>query len=319
MARATSKGEAKNTVDKRRGTGDGVADPPGASWVDAGGGYSLTLEAGKLVCRSPKGVRLASVPKEIKDGEAAEQLGALRDWLGLHDQECISTVDTWMLRSLPVPRATVQAVWDDPSWRKPLENAVVVPVARDGTVAADRAGFLRGVDPNRGVGVVDLDGETVWLDTDQIAIPHPILLTDLDGLRELATQLALSQGIAQLHRETWRKPDDVSPSQTSIAQFADGKFAMLMHAIGRARSQGYRVRGGFAVCAVWEGGDVVEARYWIGSDSPDTETWTGELSWVDGRERSLKIGDLGAVAYSEGMRMASAIWAGRVVEKDDAA
>ena len=84
-------------------------------------------------------------------------------------------------------------------------------------------------------------------------------------------------------------------------------------------SSGYRVRGGFAVCAVWEGGDVVEARYWIGSDSPDTETWTGELSWVDGRERSLKIGDLGAVAYSEGMRMASAIWAGRVVEKDDAA
>lgn len=318
MARATSKGEKKGA--KKRAQPDTAAGVEHErAWLDAGGGYSLTLEDGKLVCRNAKGTRLASVPKDVKESDAAEQLGALRDWLALHDQECAGTVDAWMLRSLPVPRATLQAVWDDPAWRKPLENAVILALGRDGKITADRAGFLRGVDPKRGVGVVDLDGETVWIDTEQIAIPHPILLPELDSYRELATQLSLSQGIAQLHRETWSKPGDLAASQTAIARFADGKFAMLMHAIGRAKSQGYRVRGGFAVCAVWEGGDVIEARYWIGSDSPETETWTGDLSWVDGRERTMKIGDLGSVAYSEGMRMASAIWAGRVVEKETAA
>ena len=91
-----------------------------------------------------------------------------------------------------------------------------------------------------------------------------------------------------------------------------------MHALGRARSQGYRVRGGFAVCGVWEAADVIEARYWIGADNPESETWTGELSWVDSRERVMPLAELGPVAYSEGMRMASAIWAGRVVEKEAA-
>jgi hypothetical protein len=285
------------------------------AWLDAGDGYALTLDGGALVCRNPKGSRLGSVPKVVKDSAAAEQLGALRDWLAEHDRACAATVDAWMLRSLPVPRATLLAVWDDPSWRRPLENAVVVPLDDSGGAQVDRAGFLRGADRERGIGVVDADGETSWLDSRQLAIPHPILLPHLDAFRELATELDLSQGVAQLHRETWARPADLPPTQTIVAQFAEGKFAALMHAVGRARAQGYRVRGGFATCAVWQGGDVVEARYWIGADAPDVEAYTGDLSWVDGRERTLKLGDVGPVAFSEGMRMASAIWAGRVVDK----
>ena len=292
-----------------------TVDDQGLAWVAAGKGYQLAFEDGKLVAKNDKGKRLSSVPKEVKDGDTADQLEALRDWLVEHDRECIATVEQWMLRSLPVPRAVLEKVWDDTSWRKPLENAVVVAVRADGGHDESKAGLFRGVDPKKGVGVVDLDGETTWLDTDRVAIPHPILISELDGWRELVTQLGVSQGIAQLHRETYLKPSDVAA--TSIDQFEDGKFNLLMQAIGKARALGYKVRGGFAVCKAWDRGAVSEARYWIGAEAPDAETYTGSLSWVDDRERGLKISDVGPVAFSEGMRMASSIYAARVVEKQE--
>jgi hypothetical protein len=90
-----------------------------------------------------------------------------------------------------------------------------------------------------------------------------------------------------------------------------------MQAVGKARALGYKVRGGFAVCKAWDGGAVSEARYWIGAEAPDAETYTGSLSWVDDRERGLKVSDVGPVAFSEGMRMASSIYAARVVEKQE--
>jgi hypothetical protein len=70
------------------------------------------------------------------------------------------------------------------------------------------------------------------------------------------------------------------------------------------------------VTKIWEAGRLVEARYWIGSDEPQAETVTGDLSWVDSNSGSLTIGQLGPVAYSEGMRMAASIYAGRVIEED---
>lgn len=294
-----------------------IVDGDGLGWLDAGKGYQLTLDDGKLAAKNPAGKRLASVPKEVKDSDAADQLEGLRDWLKDHDKECLATVDLWMLRSLAVPRAVLEAVWDDPSWRRPLENAVVVAVTDSGEHDPSRAGLLRGADRKKGVGVVDLDGETVWLATERVAIPHPILLPELDAWRELVTQLGVTQGIAQLHRETYTRPAELTAN--TIDQFEDGKFAMLMHAIGKARSLGYKVRGGFATCRVWDRGSITEARYWIGADSPDAETLTGSLAWVDGQEKGLAIKDVGPVAFSEGMRMASSIYAARVVEKKEEA
>ncbi len=303
-------------------TPNASVDEAGLGWIDAGKGYAITLDGGKLAARNDKGKRLSSVPKEVRDGDAADQLEALRDWMLEHDRECIATVEQWMLRSLAVPRAVLQAVWDDPAWRKPLENTVVVAVRADGSHDLEKSGLFRGVDGKKGVGVVDLDGETAWLDTERVAIPHPILLGELDGWRELVTQLGVTQGIAQLHRETHPKPavgSSGTVSESVIEQFEDGKFAMLMHAVGKARQLGFKVRGGFATCKVWDAGAISEARYWIGADSPDAETYTGQLSWVDGRERGLKLGEIGPVAFSEGMRMASSIYAARVVEKQEAA
>jgi hypothetical protein len=295
-----------------------TVDESGLGWIDAGKGYQITLDHGKLAAKNDKGKRLSSVPKELKDGDVADQLEALRDWLAEHDRECIATVEQWMLRSLAIPRAVLQAVWADPAWRKPLENAVVVAVHASGGHDQAKSGLFRGVDPKQGVGIVDGDGETAWLDTERVSIPHPILIPELEAWRELVTQLGVAQGIAQLHRETHPKPAAlVASATTTIDQFEDAKFAMLMHAVGKARQLGYKVRGGFATCKVWDAGAVNEARYWIGAESPDSETYTGQLSWVDGRERGLKLGEVGPVAFSEGMRMASAIYAARVVEKKE--
>ncbi len=297
-----------------------IATDDGLGWVDAGKGYALTLDGGKLAARSDKGKRLSSVPKDLRNSDLADQLDGLRAWLAEHERECRATVERWMLRSLPIPREVLERVWDDVAWRAPLENVVVVAVTADGTRDFTRAGLFRGVDRDKGVGVVDLDGETVWLATDRIAIPHPILIDELDAWRELVTQLAVEQGISQLHRETHDKtPAQTANGASAVTEFESGKFAMLMHAIGKARQLGYKVSGGYATCKVWDAGEIHEARYWIGADGPDAEAYTGQLSWVDRRERSIKLADVGAVAFSEGMRMASAIYAARVVEKQEEA
>ena len=283
---------------------------PQPHWQPAEGGYALALVGGKLACRNAKGKVLASVPAKVKKGETALQLLALRDWLARHETECTQAVEAWMLRSLPVPRGVLERVWADPAWRRPLENALVLPEG------SDEPGFLRGASPERGVGLVDLDGETVWSHSPTIRIPHPILVEDLDDARELATELSLSQGIQQLFREVHEKRGDAT--DRSIRDYADGHFEQLNHALGRCRTLGLRVQGGYAVTPVWEDGRLVEARYWIGADYPEGETHTGDLIWVDGRQKVLARAHVGPVAFSEGMRMAAAIYAKRKVEEDKA-
>lgn len=280
------------------------------AWIEAGNGYAVAQDGERLVARNAKGQVLASVPAAVKQSDAAEQLVGLKEWLGGHAQACLGTVEGWMLRSLPVPSAVLAAVWDDPAWRAPLENAVVT--------GGDDAGFLKGVDPERGIGVVDLDGETVWLEATRVALPHPILLAELEDWRALAGELGLQQGVPQLFRETHAPTAAHATAGTSIDDFAGGRFAQLNHALGKCRALGYRVRGGFSVTRVWERGAQVEARFWVGSDAPEAETSTGPLSWVDERERPLKVAEVGPVAFSEGMRMASAIYAARDVEKTEA-
>ncbi len=286
------------------------------SWVKAPDGYGLALEGGKLVCRNAAGKQLASVPKKLRESEAAAQLLALGEWLEEHERECADAVDAWLIRSLPVPRAVVEAVWDDPCWRAPLENAIVWPLGAGGNPDPTSAGFLRGVDPKRGVGVVGVDGETRWIDTTAVALPHPILIPELDEFRQLATELGLKQGLSQLFRETWAKPADLATDATSVEQWSGGEFDMLAHAVARARSRGYRVKGGSAVCTVREGDRTVEARYWIGAEY-DWECETGELIWVDSEEHRLAVADVGPVAFSEGMRMAASIYAGRKTEQEE--
>lgn len=281
-------------------------------FFDAGGGYALGLHEGRIVARNAKGRTLASVPKELKEGDAYTLLQDALDLLDAHAAECRDTVESWMLRTLPVPRAVIGAVWADAAWRTLLENTVVTAASTEGGAA----GLLRGVDAARGLGVVTLDGDTVWITDETVRVPHPILLDELDDWRALLAEANLTQGLSQLFRETFPRPV-ADLDDTSIEEWSGGEFTLLAAAMGEARKGGWRVRGGAACCATWEGGRLVEARYDLGEGDPMYETTTGSLVWVDAEGVTLPVGQVGAVAWSEGMRMAATIYKKRVVETQE--
>jgi hypothetical protein len=285
-----------------------------AAWLAAANGYEVTLEDGKIAARNPKGKVLKSVPPALRDDPAVTGLRQLSEWLGRHEAEVREQVDLWMIRSLPVPAPLLARVWPDETWRAALTDLVVAVLDDDGGFDPDEAGFLRDATPDA-IGIVNLDGETVRLPADRVAIPHPVRLPELQDLREFAADLGVSQSVDQLFRQTWTRPDDLEAGATSVRDYAGGKFAELRHLTARAGSLGYPVRGGYAVCRVFEDGRPLEARTWVGADDPYYETETGDLVFVHPDGRSIPLAEVGPVAWSEGMRMAAALYAGRVVEE----
>ncbi|MEU8652230.1 DUF4132 domain-containing protein [Streptomyces sp. NPDC048737] len=281
-------------------------------WVSAGD-YEVALDDGKVVCRNAAGRRLKSVPPKIADDPAVVGLRQLVEWLERHEQRCLTDVERWMVRSLPVPFAVLARVWPDPAWRAALRDLVVT--GEDGEVA----GFLRDADPERGLGLVDLDGDTVRITPDLVRLPHPVLLEDLEDLREFAVELGVEQRAQQLFREVWHRPATLDAEATSVEEYAGGAFKELRFLHGRAAQLGYRVRGGNAVCSVLEDGRGVEARVWIGDYEGYEETETGPLTFTDPAGRALKLGQVGPVAWSEGMRMAASLYAGRNIEDEEQA
>jgi hypothetical protein len=203
-----------------------------------------------------------------------------------------------------------------------LKDLVVVPVLDDGPDSGAglgawdtaRAGFLRAADA-RGLGVVDLEGESVRLTAGRIAIPHPVLLADLADLREFAVELNLRQSVDQLFRETWTRPASIEAQAVQFEEYARGRYPELRQLTQRAVAFGYQVRGGYAVCRVHEAGVGIEARVWVGADDPYSETETGALEFADGAGRRLRLLEVGPVAWSEGVRMAAALYAGRTVQE----
>ncbi|MEU2337063.1 DUF4132 domain-containing protein [Streptomyces sp. NPDC006654] len=281
-------------------------------WVTAGD-YEVALDDGKVVCRNAAGRRLKSVPAKLADDPAVLGLRQLTEWLERHERQCLADVERWMTRSLPVPLAVLTRVWPDPAWRTALRDLVVT--GADGEVA----GFLRDADAERGLGLVDLDGDTVRIAPDLVRLPHPVLLEDLAELREFAVELGVEQRAQQLFREVWHRPATLDAQGTQVEEYAGGVFKELRFLHGRATQLGYRVRGGYAVCSVLEAGRGVEARVWVGDFDGYYETETGPLAWTDPAGRALKLGQVGPVAWSEGMRMAAALYAGRDVEDEERA
>ena len=295
-------------------TARGRAREPG--WIDGGKGYELSIQDGAIVAR--KGDKLlAAVPAAIKASDAIDRLGAAVDFLTEHARQCVETVEAWMLRSLATPRRVLDAVFADPDWRRALADAWVVPVDAGGRADPAAGGFLKAIEVRRGVGVVDRDGETTWIDTDRILIPHPVLLDAIDDLRSMAVELGASQGISQLFRETFARPRVPPPDPTAIDGYAGARFAQLAVASNVAKGLGYRVIGGAAACRVLEGGRFVEARFYLGDGDPFDEVETGELYWIDDQQKQLAVLDVPPVAFSEGMRMAALIHARRKTDKED--
>ena len=291
--------------------------PPG--FLPAGKGYLVGIRDDKLVCQNAKGQMLSSVPKDVKESDVGEQLAALLEWLEAHARACVAWAEDCMLRSLPLPASVVEAVWVDEAYRRALENLVVFAIDRDGRLDGSKGGMLRGAEESRGLGVVDRDGETRWLKVDRIGIPHPIIIDALDDWRALATELGAAQETKQLFREVFEPPKGLEPAVKSIDRYEGAKFKQLNHAIGTAKTLGYRVSGGSAVCRVLERGKVYEARYWIGDDDPMSEAVTGSLVWVDDKQVEIAITELPPIALSEGTRMAAAIHAKRVIEEQERA
>ena len=284
-------------------------------WVrTADDGYELAVEEGKLVCRNVAGKRLRSIPKQVKEDPAVLELRQLVEWLTRHAAECREQAERWLVRSLPVPATLIARVWADEAWQMVLRDLVVVPVLGSGAEGGAgigawdtaRAGFLRAAS-SRGLGVVDLDGESVWLAASRIAIPHPVLLAELADLREFAVELNLRQSLDQLFRETWTRPAGIEAQAVQFEEYARGHYPELRQLTQRAVAFGYQVRGGYAVCRVHEAGVGIEARVWVGADDPYSETETGALELADSAGRRLRLLEVGPVAWSEGVRMAAAL------------
>lgn len=283
-------------------------------WIPAGD-YEVALEDGTIVCRNAKGKQLKSVPGKLADDPAVLSLRQLVEWLDRHDRTCLATVERWMIGSLPVPTAVLTRIWPDPSWQGVLRDLVVT--AEDG----DIAGFLRGADTERGIGIVDLDGDTVYVDPRTLRVPHPVLLEDLDDLREFAAELGVEQHVQQLYREVWRRPGESATFQGKghhVEEFSGGRYAQLRFLVGRATSLGYQVRGGQAVCSILDDGREVEARMWLGDYDGYESTETGSVGWTENGS-ALTLDRVPPVAWSEGMRMGAALYAGRTIETTEAA
>ncbi|MDX3523066.1 DUF4132 domain-containing protein [Streptomyces scabiei] len=282
-------------------------------WLSAGDGYEVALVEGRVAARATSGRaagrQLKSLPKALKDHPEVDRLRRFAEWLDRHAAACVTQVDAWMVSSLPVPTGLLARVWPDEAWQSALRDLAVV--GDD----PDEVGFLRGATDSGELRVVNLDGETVRLSPRTVTLPHPVLLPDLDDIREFAAELGIVQRVEQIHRATWRRPADLAAKATQVRDFTGGRFRSRFALAARATSLGYRVSGGYATARVRDGGRTVEASVWIGEPYWDDEVETGSLTWQDQDGRALPLAEVGPVAWSEGMRMASALHAGRVIEE----
>lgn len=272
-------------------------------WLAVGDSYEICLVDGKVAARStgPRstGRPLKTLPKVLRDNPEVDRLRQLAQWLDRHAAECLARVDAWVVSSLPVPTGLLARVWPDPAWRDALRDLVVL-----GDDPAE-PGFLRDVTDTGDLRVVNLDGETVRLSPVSATLPHPVCLPDLADLREFADELDVTQRVEQLHRGTWGKPANLKDRDTTITDFRGTTVPNRLAA--RAATLGFRVSGSQVKCRVWEAGRTVEAAMWFDEDYWDSEATLGTLSWsvVDGP--TLRLTQVGPVAWSEGMRMATAL------------
>ncbi|MGW0391306.1 DUF4132 domain-containing protein [Streptomyces sp. NPDC003042] len=279
------------------------------AWLAVDEGYEIALVEGRVAARRPAGRQLKALPKALRDHPEVDRLRRLSEWLDRHEAACVAQVDTWMVSSLPVPTTLLARVWPDAAWQGALRDLAIV--GDD----PDDVGFLRDATASGELKVVNLDGETVRLSPRTVTLPHPVLLADLDDVRDFAAELGITQRVEQIHRATWARPADHAPAATEVRDYAGGVFPSRFSLAARATGLGYRVSGGYATRKVRDSGRAVEAAVWIGEPYWEDESATGALNWHDEDGRAVRLGEVGPVAWSEGMRMAAALYAGRKIEE----
>ncbi|GAA3741092.1 hypothetical protein HDA32_002538 [Spinactinospora alkalitolerans] len=284
-------------------------------WITVADGYEVALCDGgdgtvSLAARNAKGKRLARVPTKLKKDPDVARLNELRAWLGEHETSVRAEVEAWMLRSLPVPLALLRAVWPDAAWRRALTDLVVASIGDGGAPDLARCGLLRAVDGERGVGVVDLDGETVWPEADAFAVPHPVLLgDDLADWRELAVSLGLAQPVPQLLREVWRRPESMDPQVNAIDAFSFTEYERGSQFEKQVIALGGRIRGETAYFRCYDD-EPVPVKLGLRWQGPEASTYFTSLTWS---RPGTAIGD---IAWSEGVRIAATLYANRTAGED---
>ncbi|MDQ0988708.1 DUF4132 domain-containing protein [Streptomyces sp. V2I9] len=284
-------------------------------WLAAGDTYEIALREGRVVARSAADRRPSSLPEEIRDDPAVIGLQRFAEWMEWHAAGCVKQVETWMVSSLPVPTALLAQVWPDEAWRNTLRDLVVVGGDPEET------GFLRGVERTGDAGglplVVTTGGDTLRISSPTVALPHPVLLPQLEELRSHAAEFGVSQRVEQLHRPTWRKPEAADALADEAATFAGAYYASWYRLAGRATALGHKVGGDHATVRVQEAGRTLTAAVHIGNAYNNADGATaGEVVWSDPHGSPLPLTDVGPIAWSEGMRMAAALHAGRTVTAD---
>lgn len=272
-------------------------------WLSVGDSYEISLVDGKVAARNagPRatGRPLKTLPKALRDDPEVDRLRQLAQWLDRHTAECVARVDAWVVSSLPVPTGLLARLWPDPAWQGALRDLVVL-----GDDPAEQ-GFLRDVTATGDLRVVNLDGETVRLSPAAATLPHPVRLPDLADLREFADELDMTQRVDQLHRGTWGRPANVKERDTTVTDFHGTTVPNRLAA--RAAALGFRVSGSQVRCRVWEAGRTVEVAMWFDEGYWDSEATLGSLSWSVVNGPVLRLSEVGPVAWSEGMRMATAL------------
>ncbi|MFC7331330.1 DUF4132 domain-containing protein [Marinactinospora rubrisoli] len=284
-------------------------------WITVGDGYQITVRGtgrtAALACRNAKGRELARVPAKLRKHPDVAPLTELLGWLTEHDSAVRTTAETWMLRSLPVPTRLLHAVWPDPVWRRALTDLVVAPVTGD-RPDLTRCGLLRAADPDRGTGAVDLDGETRWTDTTAICVVHPVLLgDDLPAWREFAVAIDADQDIPQLLRDVWRRPADMDHDVTAIDAFAFATYEWGSQLEQQVIRLGGRIRGESAHFTVHDhDGEPVHVTVNLRWQGPQASTYLDGLTW------SRPAHAIGDIAWSEGVRILTTLYANRTAPED---
>ncbi|MBF9132429.1 DUF4132 domain-containing protein [Plantactinospora sp. S1510] len=280
-------------------------------WLSAGDSYEISLVDGKVVARSAArrgtGRPLKTLPKALRDHPEVDRLRQLAEWLDRHSADCVARVETWMVSSLPVPTGLLARVWPDPAWQGVLRDLVVM--GDD----LEQLGLLRDVTDSGELRVVDLDGETLRMSPQTVTLPHPVLLPELEDLREFVAELGVSQRVEQLHRATWPKPSDLDGTATRVSDFREARLASRAAVTARASALGYQASSATVSCRIYEAGRIVEASVWINGEYWENQLTMGDLSWLLGDGRPLPLSEVGPVAWSEGIRMAATLSGGRPV------
>lgn len=278
--------------------------------------YHLGLVGTTIVTRNAKGRELKSVPAKARKTEAWQQLDDLRAWLEAHDREVGQQLEQWLLGSLPVPTTVIAAVWPDESWRSWLYDLVIVDQA-DPT----QLGLLREVIDAEvpQLGLVTLDGESIRISAEEVLIPHPALLDDLDELREFAADLGVQQRFDQLHRAVHRRGDLDDPTATALYTWAEASYAQIRQVQSRAVQGGFTPKGTDVVTRVVEQGQAFDIRINVADTTdPYAPAYTGPVRWRV-NDQAVPLSSVPPVAWSEGVRMAEWIWAGREMDEEDPA